>query len=174
MVILIDSREQRPLEFNHPYVTSIERIKLNVADYGVRFIDGFIPPVFFERKTIADLTGTLGKGYKRFKKEIERAKEADVSMFIAIEGCYSKVLKGHSHSSIEGITVIRHLMTLDIKHNVWHRFFRDRSEMAHYITEYFVAVGKEYMRRKKELKRSLTNGIMSSWLEHTNLLSNKT
>lgn len=64
--ILIDSREQKILTFKHPQITEIIIKKCEVGDYGCQFEDGFIVPVYFERKGLSDLFGTLGMGYKRY------------------------------------------------------------------------------------------------------------
>jgi ERCC4-type nuclease len=123
--------------------------KLSVGDYGVQYKDGHIPPVYFERKTISDLFSTLGKGYKRFKREIIRSQENEYRLIIAIEGSYSKVLKGSKYSSIEGITVILKLHTLKWRHGVDHRFFKNREEMTDYITHTYLTLGKEHIRKTK-------------------------
>jgi len=82
VIILCDTREQNPLEFNHPYVEGTERVALSVGDYCVRFKDFHQPLIFFERKSIPDLFGTMGKDYKRFRKEIQRSKESKSELII--------------------------------------------------------------------------------------------
>jgi len=130
VVILIDSREQRPLEFNHPYK------------------DGFRPPIVFERKSIPDLFGTMGKGYKRFRREIDRALEMDVKLVILVEGGMSRVLKGHRHSQMAGISILRKMLTLWIKYGLDFHFLKDRDEMALFISEYFCSIGRMKGNRK--------------------------
>lgn len=149
MVILQDTREQQPLVFNHEFITAIEIGKLQVGDYQVRFNDSFTPLVAFERKGIADLFGTLGKGYKRFKKELERAKASNISIILIIEGSFTKVLGGYGHSTIEGITIIRKLFTLWVKYGVYPVFCKDRDEMSQYIAEFFCALGRKHLEDKK-------------------------
>ena len=70
MTIIIDNREQKPLEFSVP----TKRGTLAVGDYRAEFSDGSVSQVVFERKSINDLYGTLSKGYSRFKREIEDRK----------------------------------------------------------------------------------------------------
>ena len=156
MTILIDTREQKPLKFVISYETKISKIvrtTLKVGDYGCQFNDGYIPPVFFERKSINDLFGTLGKGYIRFKKEINRCIEAKVNMIIVIEGSYSDVLKGTKYSTLEGITIIRKLITIWIRHGIAYKFCSNRKEMASHITQICIGLGKERLRKlnKKRL-----------------------
>ena len=152
MVILVDSREQKPLEFDHPYITDIIATKLDIGDYAVRFKDGYIPPFYFERKTLGDLFSSLTNDYERFKKEIQRATESNYILIIVVEGSFKRILSGYAHSTVEGLTILRKLITLLIRYRVWHHFFNTREDMAHYIAEFYVGVGKEYVRRKKQLK----------------------
>jgi ERCC4-type nuclease len=94
MKIIVDTREQLPLEFQHHYITEVINTKLEVGDYGCQLENGYRIPICFERKSISDLFGTLSAGYKRFKKEILRAKEAKVVLVIIIEGTLLKSSKG--------------------------------------------------------------------------------
>jgi ERCC4-type nuclease len=149
MKVIIDTREQLELEFNHPYITSIIRRKLDVGDYAVEFEDGFSPAVRFERKSVSDLFGTMSKGYSRFKKEIIRAQEAGIILFIVIEGEYSKVGKGYKHSRRKGQSVLDQLWTLLWTHHIPFMCFKNRKEMARAITDSFISLGKKHEREKK-------------------------
>ncbi len=142
MIILQDTREQEPLEFSHPYIEQVKRMALPCGDYAVQYKDGYIPSVIFERKSIGDLFSTMTHGYTRFKREIEKAKEFDITLILAIEGTFSKVASGYDHSEYSGDSMIRKLMTMFVKYNLYPVFCRDRVEMASYITEYYIAIGK--------------------------------
>lgn len=83
--ISIDSREQKPLAFN---IDSKDQ-KLAFGDYGF-LEEKFFNNVFYERKSIQDLWGTMSKGYERFKKEVERAKLTNASIIVIVEYPYSK------------------------------------------------------------------------------------
>ena len=122
--------------------------KLNVGDYGMQFEDGHKPPVFFERKSIPDLFGTLGGGYSRFKREIIRAQDSKVSLIVLIEGSFSKVLKGAEYSKMSGISVMRRLFTIWVRYGVSFVCLNSRTEMAQYIMEAYYCMGKEYIRKK--------------------------
>jgi ERCC4-type nuclease len=148
MKIICDTREQQPLEFAHEFITEVKREKLLVGDYQAEFEDGYRPPICFERKGIGDLYGTLTSGYKRFKKEILRAQENKITLIIIIECTFTKVLGGYSHSTIEGITIIRTLFTLWVKYGIKPVFCKDREEASHYITEFFCALGRQHIESK--------------------------
>jgi len=148
MIIITDSREQTPLEFDYEFVSEIKVEKLPVGDYQVEFVNGYRPPVIFERKSKNDLFGTMGKGYKRFKREIELAKELNIRLIIIIEATMTSVLKGYEKSDLSGISIIRKLMTLWIKHNVYPVFCKDKDEMGLYIYEFFSSIGRLTMKGK--------------------------
>ena len=86
--IVVDSREQKPLPFRKSkLVTEVITRKLDAGDYS---IDGYDNKIAIERKSIPDLYGTLGKGHKRFQRELERAK--DMKYFaILVDGTFTAV-----------------------------------------------------------------------------------
>lgn len=121
-----------------------------MGDYGAEFIGGHRPPIYFDRKSISDLYGTMGGGYVRFKKCIGRATDEGSSLFIIVEGTFTKVLGGCKYSKIRGISMIRKLMTLWLRHGVQTVFVKDRGEMVNYLTEFYISCGREYLRKQKE------------------------
>jgi len=149
MIMVIDSREQKPLDFDHPWVEKTVVEKLDIGDYRARFQDGHMPSTVFERKSIGDLYSTMTHGYERFKKEIIRAQKDEINLFIIVEGSFSKVLIGYEHSLYTGISMIKKLMTIWIRYGVQTIFCNDREEMMKYITQFYISCGREYIRRKK-------------------------
>lgn len=153
MIIIQDTREQSPLEFTHEFITGVEKMALPVGDYCVKYSFGYIPQIIFERKSIGDLFGTLGSGYVRFKKEIEKAKTLDIKLILIIEGSLSKVLKGYEASQISGFSIVKKLFTLFIRYNLMPVFCKDREEMSRYITEFYLALGRNIdWKKKNEIK----------------------
>ena len=135
------------LKFNHPQITEVIKEKLDVGDYMAEFSDGHRPNIVFERKSIADLYGTLSKGYERFKKEIKRSHESNTTMFIIVEGTMTDVLKGYKHSKRKGISIVAQLFTIMIRYGVKTIYCKDRREMVKYITEFYLCCGREYIRK---------------------------
>ena len=142
MVLITDSREQSPLQFEHISTdANIEMVivdGLSYGDYSAHHM-GDICPIFFERKSLGDLFGTLGKGYSRFKKEIARCNLDGNKLVIIIEGTLRDVLNGHKHSQMSGIGIIRTMCTLQWKYGVQFVCCSSREEMALYIIEQFSA-----------------------------------
>lgn len=152
MKIIIDTREQRPLEFTHAYISQTIKRKCEVGDYGCQLEDGYEIPIYFERKSIGDLFGTLSAGYKRFKKEILHAKGSNLLLVLIIEGTLSKVSKGIESSQRCGDEVVQQLFTLLIRYKLPFICCKDREEMTRYITEFYLAYGREYIDRKKKIE----------------------
>ena len=153
MIVIQDTREQLPLEFKHDLITEIQVMKLDVGDYCVKFKNGYIPNVRFERKSIGDLVGTLTSGHERFDKEIERSKNFDVRLIIIIEGTLTKVLKGFEHSKVEGDTIVKILFSLWERYNVMPVFCKDREECSRYIIEFYAAIGRKALKDLKQAKK---------------------
>jgi len=149
MIILCDTREQRALKFEcNGFITAVRQETLPIGDYTCEFKDGHRPSIYFERKSIPDLYSTFGKGYKRFKNNIDKTQKMNANMFIIVEGTLTKVLKGHEYSMMEPVSLIYRLFTIWIKHGIQTIYCRDRNEMVEYITQTFIACGKEYVRNK--------------------------
>lgn len=83
--ILVDTREQTPLPFSNCKVQ-----KLIVGDYAPS--DDFFCNLAVERKSLYDLAGTLTKGYERFEKEIQRAKELGIYLVVVTESSFIDAL----------------------------------------------------------------------------------
>lgn len=84
--IYVDTREQLPLDFDCPIV----KMKLSVGDYTCAA--PYYSDIFVERKSLADLAGTLGGGKDRFRKEIERSEELGFYLVIVVEAIFSEIL----------------------------------------------------------------------------------
>ncbi len=131
----------------------MERTKLCVGDYAVRFKGGHIPDVYFERKSVSDLYSTMGKGYARFKREMQRAFDKKITLIIIVEATLLEIKKGYKHSKIKGTSLVDKLFTLGVKYGVHTVYCKDRREMSEYITRQYIAIGKEYVRRKKDFSK---------------------
>ena len=147
MIIIQDTREQHPLAWvSDDVLTEIIVQTLPVGDYTARYTDGTLCPIYFERKSISDLFGTMTRDYARFKAEMARAKTMGVTLILAIEGSMTKVVKGHKYSRVPGKTIVRKLMTLWLKYGLVPMFFKNREEMAMGIREFYESYGRNYKR----------------------------
>jgi len=83
--ILIDTREQKPIDFGCETIPC----KLDYGDYTSR---SHYKKVFIERKSLADLCGTMSQGYDRVKKEFERCKEMNGNLVVCVEAPISALM----------------------------------------------------------------------------------
>ncbi len=141
MIILVDSREQRPLEFGCDF----KRKGLKFCDYGAMFSTTYQYPVVFERKGIGDLFSSLTFGYSRLRNMFDRAEKAGYKVIIVIEGTKEKVLKGYPHSARDPESVLVQLETIKRKYGVDYMFFGTRTAMANYIVDYYLKHYEEYI-----------------------------
>lgn len=139
--IFVDTREKKPLDFKQPYINSISTTKLPYGDYACKHNNEKFPFIF-ERKSIADLFGTLGGSYDRFKKEMNRATSDGVTLVIIVEKPLSKVIDGYERSKIQGIAVARTLFTLTLKYKIPFICCSNRDEMSTWIAESFYSYYK--------------------------------
>lgn len=156
MRIMVDSREQKPIEFDvSGAISSVTTTGLPFADYWCEWEPGSEKagyscemPVVFERKSIGDLFGTLGKGMERFKREIERAKENNVQMILIVEGSIRDVARGYEHSKREGDSILKTMFTLWVKYDLVPVFCNDRHEMRRFMIETWEACGRNFKPKK--------------------------
>ena len=135
MKVIIDTREQDPLSFKLTEVVGEVVVeKLDFGDYAAVYQDAeeWKSPVYFTRKSIGDLYGTLANGdnHKRFKREMGRAKEVGAQLILAIEGTDQDILNGHKYSKLPGETMMKILDTLWMKYDLYPMFCENRRVMA--------------------------------------------
>jgi ERCC4-type nuclease len=135
-VILVDTREQTPLEFeNH----EIRREGLTCGDYSIVGPDGtsFKPgnpgAVAVERKSLGDLAGSVTTGRDRFEREFERARELD-HFALVIECSLSDIVDKFYRSKVTPQSVIQTLVSWAVRYDtpVW---FADNHRFAGRLTE---------------------------------------
>lgn len=83
--IIVDSREQTSLKLAVP----TEILGLKVGDYALKNNPNNI---VIERKGLGDFCGTLGKGYDRFCRELDRAVKSDTYVVILVESDINSAL----------------------------------------------------------------------------------
>lgn len=88
MIIIVDSREQLPLDFSVYPDVEIERAGLKTGDYSLK---GYENQITIERKSLSDFVGCCGNGRDRFKRELERMRKYEFSAVI-IESSLSMII----------------------------------------------------------------------------------
>lgn len=141
--LIVDSREQKPLEFREGIFDKIEVEGMPVADYWC-MVDEREVPLCFERKSLGDLFGTMTHGYERWKRQMKKAQDFGLQMILLIEGSMRDVGKGYEHSQFSGDSMLKKLAMLRVKYDLEYHFCNDRREMARHIEEMFSAVARNW------------------------------
>ena len=151
MTLIIDTREQAPLEFPKVEGVTVKRETMKTGDYtakhtlknGVEQLDSTV----CERKSISDLFSSFTRNYEQEKKKWERAQAWNLQYILAIEGTVSEVLAGHTYwkagevheAKKSGLAQLRQLCTIERKYGIQVQFFESRKAMALWIVEFFLA-----------------------------------
>lgn len=97
-VILVDTREQTPLELARfsNWIAGEQVATLETGDYSIQGMESLVS---LERKTLKDVVGTLTHGRERFIRQLERM-QAYRHRAIIIEATYEQVKTPYSFASL--------------------------------------------------------------------------
>ena len=89
-------------------------------------------PIFFERKSLPDLFGTLTdeNRHKRLRDRCKEANEVGAKIILAIEGTDQEVWEGVKNSQVKGATILKILDTMWLKYDLIPMFCSSRQLMA--------------------------------------------
>lgn len=124
-VILVDGREKAPYTFDgllanaalqcRPLIVRTEWAHLKTGDYSIK---GLEDHVAIERKSLADLFGTIGKHHDRFKAEHERLSAMDFGA-VVVEASWIDILeRPPERSRLKPKTVFRTCCAWTIRYHV--------------------------------------------------------
>lgn len=138
--IMIDTREQRPLEF-----ANRESLKLDIGDYST--IGDDYANTFVDRKSFNDWCGTLvNENFDRFRREIIRAKTQECFLWIVIEcrmeDVYYLSKQGRHKPNISYISHNMRLLQQEFSQNLQFLFSGGR-ENSQAIIPKLLCLGKE-------------------------------
>ena len=114
MIILHDTREQTPYTFDRYSDVTVQSASLTTADYTLA---GLQDRIGLERKSLADLTGTLTSGRDRFKRECERGKGLDYFALI-IEASMEDIRNHNYRSQMTPQSLLQTLAAYSIRYNL--------------------------------------------------------
>ena len=117
-IIVIDTREQRPYQ----YEGSVVRTLTN-GDYSAL---GFEDRVAVERKSLADAYASLGRDRVRFRREVERLAKYEFAA-IVIEASLPDFLRRPLHSQMNPRAAITTLLSWAVRYHVHVFFAGDRA-----------------------------------------------
>lgn len=126
--IITDTREQAPIKFKCKNVIS----KLDFGDYCSK---SHYKGVFIERKSLADLCGTISAGYERFKRELDRVKDLDSYLIVCVEQSIDDLLTVHKNPKMKNMKATSEFLTHRIRELcqgyscIQFLFLKNRAEM---------------------------------------------
>lgn len=152
--VIIDTREKTPYTFTGITAdkkdgggeivvpTRIERMKS--GDYSLL---GYADRVAVERKSLADLFGTLGRGRARFERELARLNEMDFAL-VLVEAEWSEIV-GHPppHTKITPKSIHRSVLAFRVRYPrvgwdfVPGREFAERTTLR-LLERYYIEINK--------------------------------
>lgn len=125
--ILADTREQHPYTFTginadarqrrKPVIVKVMQATLPTGDYS---LDGLTSRIAIERKSLADLFGTLGQGRDRFIRELERLNEMECAA-VVVEADWPTIMgTPPPHSKLLPKTVYRSVLAWENRYRNVH------------------------------------------------------
>jgi DNA excision repair protein ERCC-4 len=121
-VIIVDTREQSPYGFSRIPADASNRgaskegetfaaaVRVGTLKSGDYSLEGFTDRVAVERKSLADLFGTVGQGRERFVRELTRLSVFDFAA-VMVEAEWSQVISDPpQHSQLSPKTIVRSVL----------------------------------------------------------------
>lgn len=125
MVVLVDTREQPTASFQRrvEQFPKWRRQKLDAGDYSCELNVGgelIQLPVAIERKMDLDeMCLCSGKQRKRFEKELERAKEKGIELYLLVEkASWGKAYEGDYRSKLSAKSLVGSLLTWEKRYKM--------------------------------------------------------
>lgn len=158
--VVADTREQQPYEFaglradarqgGGPLVIEVRRATLATGDYSLA---GFEDRVAVERKSLADLYGTLGRGRERFERELARLNGLETAR-VVVEAEWSVVVgQPPPRSKLNPKTVFRSVLAWTERFPRVHWFFTPDRAFAEVTT--FRTLERFYRERRETDRQEL-------------------
>lgn len=121
LAIVVDTREQHPFAFHgitgvrgRELETATCRAGLKTGDYSIQ---GLEDEVAIERKSKADLYGTVGRGRARFEREIERLAAMQFPA-VVLECDLQSLLRPPERSRVSPSSVLNSLIAWSVRHRI--------------------------------------------------------
>lgn len=147
MKVIVDSREQLPLDFSRWEGVAIEISGLPVGDYALR---GLETKAAIERKSIDDLVGSLSSGRDRFETELMKARGYDLFV-IVVEASMDDVVQHRYRSRMLPASVLQSLFTYQARYGVPTLWAGSREGAAYAVKSQL----EKYLRERTESLKAL-------------------
>ena len=157
ITIHVDTREQKPLSFQN----TLEN-KLDFGDYTMGG-DNYTY-TYVDRKSEGDFKGTLGGGFKRFRRELQRAKDFNSYLYVVTESSIKDIQRnnnfGPHKSNLAYLWHNMRLLTHEFKGHCQFLFTGNRTN-SQLIIPKLLYYGKDLW--NVDLQYFIDNNDMDSW-----------
>ena len=128
MKIVIDSREQAPLDFSR-YGAEVEPGALEVGDYAPAGL-GHLCAV--ERKSLPDLIASLTWERERFERELRRARGLE-AFAVVIEGSLAQVRRHEYRSQAKPHAILQSMCAFSVRYGLTWIWADDAAGAAYFV-----------------------------------------
>lgn len=150
-VVAIDQREKVPFRFTglradakhnrRPLIVPTEFVHLATGDYSIQGHEG---NVTIERKSLADLYGTLGQHRERFEREHERLACFHRAIIVVEAGWFDAMKFPPEHSRLNPKTIFRTAISWYVRYGVPWIMAEDRRLAEIYTFRFLEKYWKEF------------------------------
>lgn len=113
LTIVCDTREQCPWSFEG-YAVEVIRAGLKSGDYSLA---GFEDRIALERKSLADLVGSLSTGRERFEREMDRLSVLQFSA-VLVEASPEDIARHNYRSAMNPASVMQSMFAWTVRYRV--------------------------------------------------------
>lgn len=136
--VLIDTREQRPWEFDCEMFAT-ERTSLRTGDYSIA---GLEDRFCIERKSLGDFVGTVIQDWLRFRKELYRLAGFDHAA-IVVEANIEDVFNHKYESDAQPASVIGKVNSIFLDHGIPVYFWGPRPVCTAMVERFLILAAKK-------------------------------
>lgn len=152
MIVVIDSREQRPLDFLSVCSdVEVERGALATGDYSLL---GLTDKIAIERKSLDDLLGCLTVSRDRFERELARAKGLE-RFAVVVEGSWADMAAGRYRSRMDPNAACASVCAFTCRYGVPFHFCGTRELAARFVACFFRTFLRDKARAFEAVRASL-------------------
>lgn len=162
MIILQDTREQRPFTFERFDDVMVQVEGLPVGDYS---IPGFTDRVGIERKELNDLIGCFTSERDRFERELSKARHFEL-FAVVVESELSDLAAGNYRSEMNPVSAVQSMTAFFVRYGKPFLFCKDRRG-AEYMTYSLLA---KYVRELEKRYQHMTKNCFSEQEAEKHLL----
>jgi ERCC4-type nuclease len=148
MIIICDTREQRPFSFER-WGVAVQRAKLPVGDYALA---GLEHRAAIERKELNDLVGCLqGENRERFERELSLARMCDLFV-VVVEGSVSDLARGNYRSNMQPESALQSVAAFFTRYSIPFLFADTRSGAEYWTFSLLSKHGREIEKQYKVMR----------------------